>query len=77
MMVRQNCRDCVHAESGLCMAGKRAQTASLGYCFDFSKKVMWRDHIAEIAMLAGGVVAIGVAAALLLHLCVWILEALW
>lgn len=73
-MSRENCDDCVYRCS--CRGTRKVQAASLGYCFDYEKEDGWSDHIDAICALAIATVLIGVGLAAMLHIILWMLEAI-
>ena len=73
-MSRKNCDDCAYRCS--CHGVRKAQAASLGYCFDYEKEDGWSDHIDAICALAIATVLIGVGLAAMLHISLWMLEAI-
>ena len=73
-MSRQNCDDCAYRCS--CRGVRKAQAASLGYCFDYEQADSWSNHIDAICALAIATVLIGVGLAAMLHISLWILEAI-
>lgn len=72
-MSRENCDDCAYRRS--CRGIRKAQTAALGYCFDYEKEDSWTNHIDLILTLACAVVMLGVGLAAVLHLSLWFMEA--
>ena len=54
----------------------KAQTAALGYCFDYEKEDSWSNHIDAICALAIATVLIGMGLAAVLHIGLWILEVI-
>lgn len=73
-MSRKNCDDCAYRCS--CRGVRKAQAASLGYCFDYEQADSWSNHIDAICALAIATVLIGVGLAAMLHISLWILEAI-
>ena len=73
-MSRKNCDDCAYRCS--CRGVRKAQAASLGYCFDYEQADSWSNHIDAICALAIVTVLIGVGLAAMLHISLWILEAI-
>lgn len=49
---------------------------SLGYCFDYEQADSWSNHIDAICALAIATVLIGVGLAAMLHISLWMLEAI-
>lgn len=72
-MSRENCNECAYKCS--CCGLRKAQTAALGYCFDYEKEDSWTNHIDLILTLACAVVMLGIGLAAVLHLSLWLLEA--
>lgn len=73
-MSRENCDDCAYRCS--CRGVRKAQAASLGYCFDYEQADSWSNHIDAICALAIVTVLIGVGLAAMLHISLWMLEAI-
>lgn len=73
-MSRKNCDDCAYRCS--CRGVRKAQAASLGYCFDYEQADSWLNHIDAICALAIATVLIGVGLAAMLHISLWMLEAI-
>lgn len=73
-MSRKNCDDCAYRCS--CREVRKAQAASLGYCFDYEQADSWSNHIDAICALAIATVLIGVGLAAMLHISLWMLEAI-
>lgn len=73
-MSRKNCDDCAYRCS--CRGVRKAQAASLGYCFDYEQADSWLNHIDAICALAIATVLIGVGLAAVLHISLWMLEAI-
>lgn len=73
-MIRKNCDDCAYRCS--CRGVRKAQAASLGYCFDYEQADSWLNHIDAICALAIATVLIGVGLAAMLHISLWMLEAI-
>ena len=73
-MSRKNCDDCAYRCS--CRGVRKAQAASLAYCFDYEQADSWSNHIDAICALAIATVLIGVGLAAMLHISLWILEAI-
>ena len=73
-MSRENCDDCAYRCS--CRGIRKAQTASLGYCFDYEQADSWSNHIDAICALAIATALIGVGLAVVLHISLWMLEAI-
>ena len=72
-MRKESCDYCAYRCS--CRGIKKAQTAALGYCFDYEKEDSWTNHIDLILTLACAVVMLGIGLAAVLHLSLWLLEA--
>ena len=73
-MSRKNCDDCAYRCS--CRGVRKAQAASLVYCCDYEQADSWSNHIDAICALAIATVLIGVGLAAMLHISLWILEAI-
>lgn len=73
-MSRKNCDDCAYRCS--CRGVRKAQAANLGYCFDYEQADSWSNHIDAICALAIATVLIGVGLAAMLHISLWMLEAI-
>ena len=73
-MSRKNCDDCAYRCS--CRGVRKAQAASLGYCFAYEQADSWSNHIDAICALAIATVLIGVGLAAMLHISLWMLEAI-
>ena len=73
-MRKESCDYCAYSCS--CRGIKKAQTAALGYCFDYEKDDSWSNHIDAICALAIATVLIGVGLAAMLHISLWILVAI-
>lgn len=73
-MSRKNCDDCAYRCS--CRGVRKAQAASLGYCFDYEQADSLSNHIDAICALAIATVLIGVGLAAVLHISLWMLEAI-
>lgn len=73
-MSRKICDDCAYRCS--CRGVRKAQAASLGYCFDYEQADSWSNHIDAICALAIATVLIGVGLAAMLHISLWMLEAI-
>lgn len=73
-MSRKNCDDCAYRCS--CRGVRKTQAASLGYCFDYEQADSWSNHIDAICALAIATVLIGVGLAAVLHISLWMLEAI-
>lgn len=73
-MSRKNCDDCAYRCS--CRGVRKAQAASLGYCFDYEQADSWSNHIDAICALAIATVLIGMGLAAMLHISLRILEAI-
>lgn len=73
-MSRKNCDDCAYRCS--CRGVRKAQAAILGYCFDYEQADSWSNHIDAICALAIATVLIGVGLAAMLHISLWMLEAI-
>lgn len=73
-MVHENCNDCAYRCS--CRGIRKAQTAALGYCFDYEKEDRWTDHLDLIFVLACATLAVATAMVAILNLCLWFLEVI-
>ena len=73
-MSRENCDDCAYRCS--CRGIRKAQAASLGYCFDYEQADSWSNHIDAICALAIATVLIGVGLDAVLRISLWMLEAI-
>ena len=73
-MRKESCDYCAYRCS--CRGVRKAQAASLGYCFDYEQEDSWSNHIDAICALAIATVLIGVGLAAMLHISLWILEAI-
>ena len=73
-MRKESCDYCACRCSG--RGVRKAQAASLGYCFDYEQADSWSNHIDAICALAIATVLIGVGLAAVLHISLWILEAI-
>lgn len=73
-MSRKICDDCAYRCS--CRRVRKAQAASLRYCFDYEQADSWSNHIDAICALAIVTVLIGVGLAAMLHISLWMLEAI-
>lgn len=73
-MRKESCDYCAYRCS--CRGVRKAQAASLGYCFDYEQADSWSNHIDAICALAIATVLIGVGLAAMLHISLWILEAI-
>lgn len=72
-MRKENCDYCAYRCS--CRGIRKAQASALGYCFDYEKEDSWTNHIDLILTLACAVVMLGLGLAAVLHLSLWLLEA--
>lgn len=73
-MSRKNCDDCAYRCS--CRGVRKAQAAIFGDCFDYEQADSWSNHIDAICALAIATVLIGVGLAAMLHISLWMLEAI-
>ena len=74
-MRKESCDYCAYRCS--CRGIRKAQTAALGYCFDYEQEDSWSNHIDAICALAIATVLIGMGLAAVLHIGLWMLEVIW
>lgn len=73
-MRKESCDYCAYRRS--CRGTRKAQTAALGYCFDYEQDDSWSNHIDAIFALAIATVLIGMGLAAVLHIGLWMLEVI-
>ena len=75
-MRKESCDYCAYRCRCSCRGTRKAQTASLGHCFDYEKEDRWTDYLDMILALACAVTMLGLGLAAILNLCLWFLEVI-
>lgn len=73
-MRKESCDYCAYRCS--CRGTRKAQTAALGYCFDYEKEDRWTDYLDMILALACAVTMLGLGLTVILNLCLRFLEVI-